>query len=206
METAISTEQQPERGPGGIPVPVQKPVRERPVFPEAPAKEKNLLGPAVKDGEAWYLQLKAEIDLKLSGPMILKWLDGRVISKNSEPVLYDLPAVIRKAERELADHQAGLANRKAALATAEKEKRFSLIESISARIRELENLVANAAAVLDNLKIARGPQQLAQSIDEKKKFADMLRDELSRIDAEVDAAQELHTSMTQKPAAAKSGK
>jgi hypothetical protein len=190
-------------GPGGIPIPVQAPLKDRPTFPEAPAKEKDFLMSAVKDGPRWWLNFKTEIDAKASGPMLLQWIDGRVIGKYAEPALFDLQAKIRQAEKDHADHQAALENRQAALKVAEEKRQFSVIESTSARIRELGHLTANAEAILADLRTTSGPARLISSINEKKQFADQLRDELARVDAEIDAARELHSAMTStaKPAA-----
>jgi hypothetical protein len=208
MEAQTEKYQIPESGGATIPLPVQSP-EAAPTRP-APEAEKaeglvNLLqvpsftGPAAQ----WYLLLKAEADRKENGIMLLAWEDGRVIAKSAEPVLFDVKKKICDAEAVQADLRARKDKNDLKLVEAEKLRKFSDIERIAGRIRELTTQIENGKKALEYMKTVTAPAALKASIEAKQKFFDMLKTELDRIDSEIGEAVEFHSKITAKPASAK---
>jgi hypothetical protein len=207
MEAQTEKYQIPESGGATIPLPVQSP-EAAPTRP-TPAAAKvegpvNLLQPAsIIGGNSIYLFLKDESDRKLTGSMFLTWDDGRVIAKSAEPVIFDVKKKICDAEAVQADLRARKDKNDLKLVEAEKLRKFSDIERIAGRIRELTTQIENGKKALEYMKTVTAPAALKASIEAKQKFFDMLKTELDRIDSEIGEAVEFHSKITAKPASAK---
>ncbi|HPB81018.1 MAG TPA: hypothetical protein PK200_03150 [Spirochaetota bacterium] len=198
--------QQEQKLPGGVPVPTQAGMvpsmpKSAPARPEGPV---NLLQPSTMiGGKAWNLFLKEESDRGLTGIMLLNWEDGRVIAKIPEPIIFDLVKKIHEGEATLSDLKNRLAVNEPKLLEAEKLRKYSDIERIAGRIRELTTQIENGKKALEHFRTVAGPAALLASIEAKQKFFDVLKTELDRIDSEIAGGLELHGKMTAKKPAAK---